>query len=128
VIRTCPNNKNFLKNKLQQRTKNAQFIIISLRSNMFELSDYLVGIYKVSDCTGSITIENQPPAAVASNKALYADSFAPLQNVTTFDNSIHEEDKENEQPVKDTSQEIQLPLTPPSQELPERIEIDQAAA
>uniref|UniRef100_A0A182SCB0 Uncharacterized protein n=1 Tax=Anopheles maculatus TaxID=74869 RepID=A0A182SCB0_9DIPT len=27
---------------------------------MFELSDYLVGIYKVSDCTNSVTIENDP--------------------------------------------------------------------
>lgn len=31
----------------QERTKNAQFIIISLRNNMFELADRLVGIYKV---------------------------------------------------------------------------------
>uniref|UniRef100_A0A182QGQ9 Structural maintenance of chromosomes protein n=1 Tax=Anopheles farauti TaxID=69004 RepID=A0A182QGQ9_9DIPT len=46
---------------IKERTKNAQFIIISLRSNMFELSDYLVGIYKVSDCTNSVTIENDPP-------------------------------------------------------------------
>uniref|UniRef100_A0A182J7N8 Structural maintenance of chromosomes protein n=1 Tax=Anopheles atroparvus TaxID=41427 RepID=A0A182J7N8_ANOAO len=46
---------------IKERTKNAQFIIISLRSNMFELSDYLVGIYKVSDCTSSVTIGNDPP-------------------------------------------------------------------
>ncbi|XP_053673765.1 structural maintenance of chromosomes protein 4 [Anopheles nili] len=45
---------------IKERTKNAQFIIISLRSNMFELSDYLVGIYKVSDCTNSVTIGNDP--------------------------------------------------------------------
>jgi hypothetical protein len=32
---------------MQERTKNAQFIIISLRNNMFELADRLVGIYKV---------------------------------------------------------------------------------
>ncbi|XP_055642960.1 structural maintenance of chromosomes protein 4 [Toxorhynchites rutilus septentrionalis] len=46
---------------IKERTKNAQFIIISLRSNMFELSDYLVGIYKVTDCTNSVTIKNDPP-------------------------------------------------------------------
>uniref|UniRef100_A0A8W7PFD3 Structural maintenance of chromosomes protein n=1 Tax=Anopheles coluzzii TaxID=1518534 RepID=A0A8W7PFD3_ANOCL len=45
---------------IKERTKNAQFIIISLRSNMFELSDYLVGIYKVKDCTDSVTIKNDP--------------------------------------------------------------------
>lgn len=32
---------------LQDRTKNAQFVIISLRNNMFELGDRLIGIYKV---------------------------------------------------------------------------------
>lgn len=46
---------------IKERTKNAQFIIISLRSNMFELSDYLVGIYKVKDCTDSVCIQNEPP-------------------------------------------------------------------
>ncbi|XP_022905361.2 structural maintenance of chromosomes protein 4 [Onthophagus taurus] len=42
---------------IKERTKNAQFIIISLRSNMFELGDYLVGIYKINDCTSSITLD-----------------------------------------------------------------------
>ncbi|XP_055375705.1 structural maintenance of chromosomes protein 4 [Condylostylus longicornis] len=46
---------------IKERTKNAQFIIISLRSNMFELSNYTVGIYKVSDCTDAICIKNIPP-------------------------------------------------------------------
>lgn len=31
---------------IKERTKNAQFVIISLRNNMFELADRLVGIYK----------------------------------------------------------------------------------
>lgn len=37
---------------IKERTRNAQFIIISLRNNMFELADRLVGIYKthVSRC------------------------------------------------------------------------------
>jgi len=33
----------------QERTKNAQFIVISLRNNMFELAARLVGIYKTSN-------------------------------------------------------------------------------
>lgn len=36
---------------LQERTANAQFIIISLRNNMFERADRWVGICKVKDCT-----------------------------------------------------------------------------
>eukprot|EP00850_Spirogloea_muscicola_P012233 SM000078S22092 [mRNA] locus=s78:341423:349363:- [translate_table: standard] len=41
---------------IKERTKDAQFIIISLRNNMFELADRLVGIYKTDNCTKSVTI------------------------------------------------------------------------
>ena len=43
-------------NYIKERTKNAQFVIISLRNNMFELADRLVGIYKTHDATKSVTI------------------------------------------------------------------------
>jgi structural maintenance of chromosome 4 len=33
---------------IKERTKNAQFIVISLRNNMFELAARLVGVYKVN--------------------------------------------------------------------------------
>jgi len=41
---------------IKERTKNSQFIIISLRSNMFEKADLLVGIYKTDDCTSTTSI------------------------------------------------------------------------
>ena len=41
---------------IKERTKDAQFVIISLRNNMFELADRLVGIYKTDNCTKSVTI------------------------------------------------------------------------
>ena len=41
---------------IKERTKNAQFIIISLRNIMFEMADRLVGIYKVNDMTNTATI------------------------------------------------------------------------
>lgn len=63
---------------IKERTKNAQFVIISLRNNMFELADRLVGIYKTDNATKSVALnpgnfkvgsipektssENQPPA------------------------------------------------------------------
>lgn len=49
-------NVSIVANYIKERTKNAQFIIISLRNNMFELADRLVGIYKTNDHTKSITI------------------------------------------------------------------------
>ncbi|ONK68794.1 uncharacterized protein A4U43_C05F16100 [Asparagus officinalis] len=52
---------------VKDRTRDAQFIIISLRNNMFELADRLVGIYKTDNCTKSITIN--PGSFVDCGKA-----------------------------------------------------------
>lgn len=41
---------------MQEQTKNAQFIIISLRNNMFEIADRLIGIYKTHNTTKSVGI------------------------------------------------------------------------
>jgi structural maintenance of chromosome 4 len=41
-------------NYIKQKTRDAQFIIISLRNNMFELADKLVGVYKVDDMTRAV--------------------------------------------------------------------------
>lgn len=49
-------NVSIVANYIKERTKNAQFVIISLRNNMFELADRLVGIYKTHDTTKSVTI------------------------------------------------------------------------
>ncbi|CAB9521168.1 Structural maintenance of chromosomes protein 4 (Fragment) [Seminavis robusta] len=50
-------NVSIIGNYIKERTKNAQFIIISLRNNMFELADRLVGIYKTNNCTKSVSID-----------------------------------------------------------------------
>ncbi|KAJ3016893.1 hypothetical protein HKX48_003806 [Thoreauomyces humboldtii] len=57
-------NVSIVANYIKERTKDAQFVIISLRNDMFELADRLVGIYKTDNTTKSITID---PAAVANN-------------------------------------------------------------
>ncbi|KNC78249.1 hypothetical protein SARC_09307, partial [Sphaeroforma arctica JP610] len=49
-------NVSIVANYIKERTKNAQFIIISLRSNMFELADRLVGIYKTENHTKTAAI------------------------------------------------------------------------
>ncbi|KAF3423457.1 hypothetical protein E2986_10535 [Frieseomelitta varia] len=73
-------NVSIVGNYIKERTKNAQFIIISLRSNMFELADCLVGIYKTYNCTKSVTIDLKkyyekneivPPTQISS-KTLYS--------------------------------------------------------
>ncbi|CAG8672447.1 4640_t:CDS:2, partial [Scutellospora calospora] len=42
-------NVSIVANYIKDRTKNAQFIVISLRNNMFEMADRLVGIYKTNN-------------------------------------------------------------------------------
>ncbi|KAJ7733746.1 RecF/RecN/SMC protein [Mycena maculata] len=51
-------NVSIVANYIKDRTKNAQFIIISLRNDMFELSHRLIGIYKTANATQSISIDN----------------------------------------------------------------------
>ena len=53
-------NVSIVANYIKEQTTNAQFIIISLRNNMFELADRLVGIYKTHNATKSVAID---PAA-----------------------------------------------------------------
>lgn len=52
-------NVSIVANYIKERTKNAQFIVISLRNNMFELAQQLVGIYKCENRTHSATIKNR---------------------------------------------------------------------
>lgn len=41
---------------IKNRTKEAQFIVISLRNEMFEKSDLLVGVYKNDNISRTISI------------------------------------------------------------------------
>ncbi|CDR93873.1 SMC family, C-terminal domain containing protein, putative [Babesia bigemina] len=49
-------NVSIIAQNIKERTKDAQFIIISLRSQMFELCNQMVGIYKTADVTKSVCI------------------------------------------------------------------------
>ncbi len=79
-------NVSIVANYIKERTKDAQFIIISLRNNMFEMADRLVGIYKTQNSSKSITINphifaapEAPAAAVAEKVATAAPAGrAPL--------------------------------------------------
>uniref|UniRef100_A0A8C5WC00 Structural maintenance of chromosomes protein n=1 Tax=Leptobrachium leishanense TaxID=445787 RepID=A0A8C5WC00_9ANUR len=48
---------------IYEQTKNAQFIIISLRNNMFEIADRLIGIYKTHNTTKSVATNPKVIAA-----------------------------------------------------------------
>ena len=67
-------NVSIVANYIKERTRNAQFIIISLRNNMFELADRLVGIYKTNNCTKSVSIN---PRAFGMHGSLSGNSSTP---------------------------------------------------
>nr|XP_045624012.1 structural maintenance of chromosomes protein 4-like [Procambarus clarkii] len=74
-------NVSIVGNYIKERTKNAQFIIISLRSQMFELADRLVGIYKTYNATKSVTI-NPSKIGVSSNNSEKANTASGGVNQT----------------------------------------------
>ncbi|PWN30041.1 hypothetical protein BDZ90DRAFT_244852 [Jaminaea rosea] len=70
-------NVSIVANLIKERTKNAQFVIISLRNNMFELASRLVGIYKTNGQTKSLAVENtELSQAVAEEAAAAAAAVA----------------------------------------------------
>lgn len=73
---TAPCARPTVANYIKERTKNAQFIIISLRNNMFELADRLIGIYKTDNCTKSVTINPMRIAASAAPAPAPASAMA----------------------------------------------------
>jgi len=84
-------NVSIIANYVKERTKNAQFIIISLRNHMFELADLLVGIYKTNDQSKSVAI----------NPVKFVVDRRPLQ-----------ERPSNEQTSRTPGTGIKRPLTP----------------
>lgn len=55
---------------IKERTKNAQFIVISLRNNMFELASRLVGVYKVNHMVSRLELSGRMPAFLTSRTPL----------------------------------------------------------
>lgn len=82
-------NVSIVANYIKERTRNAQFIIISLRNNMFELADRLVGIYKTHNCTKSITIDPKAFSVEGSRNGIIPTTPA-LANRSNFTKSASE--------------------------------------
>jgi structural maintenance of chromosome 4 len=74
-------NVSIIANYIKERTKDAQFIVISLRNHMFELADRVVGIYKTQDQSKCVAINpagfevKKPPLMDAGRSAPM-----PIQN------------------------------------------------
>ena len=64
---------------IKERTKNAQFIIISLRNQMFDLASMLVGIYKTDNVTKTVKVYNESTETKGSENVLRP-SQTPLES------------------------------------------------
>lgn len=50
-------NRSLVGNFIKEKTKNSQFIVVSLNNELFEKADLLVGIYKVHNISHSISLD-----------------------------------------------------------------------
>nr|ATL75372.1 structural maintenance of chromosomes 4A [Diachasma muliebre] len=120
---------------IKDRTKNAQFIVISLRSEMFELADALIGIYKTFNATKSVPVDvkrvyaghpeiGERERAKAAERPLGRASLSqavgagerrsvrmPLTCPPVMENP--EEDTENQEPAEELLDESLSPLPDP---------------
>ncbi|KAI8084271.1 uncharacterized protein B0P05DRAFT_534893 [Gilbertella persicaria] len=100
-------NVSIVANYIAERTKNAQFVIISLRNNMFELADRLVGIYKTNHCTKSIAINPNMIATLTSiptNASPASNRRSTTQSQSSIENDIEKNTNNNN---SNNSSEIQ---------------------
>ncbi|KAJ1643381.1 Structural maintenance of chromosomes protein 4 [Coemansia asiatica] len=70
-------NVSIVANYIKERTRNAQFVIISLRNNMFELADRLIGIYKTDNRTKSIALDTEHTVAALHSSNSDDDQSGP---------------------------------------------------
>lgn len=100
-------NVSIIAHYIKERTRNAQFIIISLRNNMFELCDRLFGIYKVKNCTSAAYIspdlleldEKKKQTQSSRNKMAMAATTKSLNQLVGSSNS--HEDTDNKKTEND---------------------------
>jgi len=82
---------------IKERTKNTQFIIISLRNNMYELANRLVGIYKTHNCTKTSVL-------------IYSDFPSDLTKIINMNNKESEEGG-TKRPLSSNQQMNKVPKT-----------------
>ncbi len=77
---------------IKERTKDAQFVIISLRNNMFELADRLVAVYKTNNTTKTVAMNHGDFAVGVDNgaeqKAVESETTAPGDEEKQAPNAI----------------------------------------
>eukprot|EP01080_Neovahlkampfia_damariscottae_P000698 gene698-8950_t len=97
-------NVSIIANYIKERTKNvAQFIVISLRNNMFELGDRLVGIYKTDNVTKTVCID---PNSI-ENKLISSSTDKPTTTTSTTTSKKVSKNKSKNQEKQKTNETIE---------------------
>ncbi|KAG7398895.1 Structural maintenance of chromosomes protein 4 [Phytophthora boehmeriae] len=113
-------NVSIVGNYIKQRTRNAQFIIISLRNNMFELADRLVGIYKTNDATKSVTINpkiyEQGTGKASATPASKNSGTPGMSSPTSRRRSVKKARRSSQQSVASPPPQSAAPMSTPLQD------------
>lgn len=64
-------NVRIISNYIKNQTLNSQFLIVSLRNQMFELANHLIGVYKTNDVTKTLAIDPKLFEIIAKNMLNY---------------------------------------------------------
>ncbi|OMJ91395.1 hypothetical protein SteCoe_6079 [Stentor coeruleus] len=76
-------NVSVIANYIKGETKNAQFIVVSLRYQMFEVADQLVGIYKTKDISHSLCVSPYSLKEIGNKNPIIRQT---LENISMKDN------------------------------------------
>jgi hypothetical protein len=105
-------------NYLKQRTKNCQFLIISLRNNMFEKANLLIGIYKTQEITKTIAVQpskfiKKPNFECSTGKnsarhSVNSRRISSNQSQSSHSSNRHSEYRENERRKKEEEHKRRL--------------------
>lgn len=111
-------NVSIIASYIKERTNNSQFIIISLRSHMFELANRLIGIYKTFDVTKTVILNNDIFEVVESdnlnnnktkvkeNVNIKNENINNINSVNSSYNNSNEDNKKNNNDIVEDNQAI----------------------
>ena len=89
---------------IKERTKDSQFMIISLRNQMFELANELIGIYKTFDIT-KVVVFNPNSYDVKGNQIVEVKKKVIKENKENQDNNENKENKDEQQKEENQSKD-----------------------
>lgn len=129
-------NVSIIANYIKQRTRNTQFLIISLRSNMYELAEMLIGVYKTYSISKTVAFDpaafekrlnHTGPEPFVNSQPTYS-SQPPITSSQPFVSSQPKK-KQNTNATKPANTNKSQPLStqPPIQPLAPTITIEKPA-